>query len=151
MKELYTAIEIDAPAERVWAILTDFARFPEWNPTIRRARGELRPGARLEVHQQPPGYRGRTSRPAVVGLEPGCEFRWLGQVGPQALFSGEHIFAVEPLAGGRVRFVQREEFRGLLVPILWRTLNTRTRSGFEAMNRALKARAEQMAASDSAA
>ena len=39
-------------------------------------------------------------------------------------------------------FVQREEFRGLLVPLFSRSLDTDTRRGFEAMNQALKERAE---------
>jgi uncharacterized protein YndB with AHSA1/START domain len=38
MKELHSEIEIDASAERVWAILTDFASYPRWNPFIRSIR-----------------------------------------------------------------------------------------------------------------
>ena len=38
--------------------------------------------------------------------------------------------------------VQREEFRGVLVPFFWKSLDTHTRQGFEAMNAALKQRAE---------
>ena len=32
MKELRSQIEIEAPAVRVWQVLTDFAACPEWNP-----------------------------------------------------------------------------------------------------------------------
>jgi hypothetical protein len=42
----------------------------------------------------------------------------------------------------RVRFVQREAFRGLLVPLFARSLDNSTLRGFEEMNRALKERAE---------
>jgi uncharacterized protein YndB with AHSA1/START domain len=49
MRELRREIVIDAPPERVWAAVTDFAAYPEWNPFIRRISGELREGARLEV------------------------------------------------------------------------------------------------------
>jgi hypothetical protein len=59
------------------------------------------------------------------------------------LFDGEHIFTIEPLGTGRVRFTQRETFTGLLVPLLARMLDTGTQHGFEEMNKALKARAEQ--------
>jgi uncharacterized protein YndB with AHSA1/START domain len=55
MKELRREIEIEASAERVWRLLTDFARFPKWNPFIRRASGNLKPGQRLEVNIQPSG------------------------------------------------------------------------------------------------
>jgi hypothetical protein len=35
-----------------------------------------------------------------------------------------------------------EQFSGLLVPLLWRMVNTDTRAGFEEMNAALKSRVE---------
>lgn len=37
MKELFTEIEIKATPESVWQLLTDFEKYPEWNPFIRRA------------------------------------------------------------------------------------------------------------------
>ena len=42
-----------------------------------------------------------------------------------------------------MRFVQREIFSGLLVPLFAKDLNTKTKQGFEAMNQALKQLAEQ--------
>jgi uncharacterized protein YndB with AHSA1/START domain len=32
MRELGTEVEIAAPPERIWEILTDFAAYPDWNP-----------------------------------------------------------------------------------------------------------------------
>ena len=40
MKVIHTEIEINAPASRVWEILTDFGSFPQWNPFIRQVSGE---------------------------------------------------------------------------------------------------------------
>jgi hypothetical protein len=37
----------------------------------------------------------------------------------------------------------REEFRGVLVPLIWRTMGEKARRGFEAMNAAIKERAER--------
>jgi hypothetical protein len=60
------------------------------------------------------------------------------------LFDGEHIFTMDPLdAGRRTRLVHREEFRGVLVPLFWGSLDTATRQGFEEMNLALKKRVEE--------
>jgi hypothetical protein len=142
LKILHTEIEIEASTERIWQILTDFDRFPEWNPFIRRISGELRVGSQLEALLQPPDSRGMTFRPTLLKLEPERELRWLGRLWLPGLFDGEHIFTIEPLEGGCVLFVQREEFRGLLVPLLMRNLEIDTRRGFEAMNRAIKERAE---------
>ena len=74
--------------------------------------------------------------------EPGRELRWLGRLLAPGIFDGEHSFRIEPLAQGRLRFVQEESFRGLLVGLTGGTL-AKTESGFEQMNQALKARAEQ--------
>ena len=143
MKELRSEIEIQASAERVWQLLTDFASFPQWNPFIRKASGNIQVGERLEVYIQPSGASGMTFRPTVLKAEPNRELRWLGHLLISGLFDGEHSFTIEPLGEGRVRFTQREVFTGLLVPLFARGLDTDTRRGFEEMNQALKARAEQ--------
>ena len=54
-REIATSIEISAPPERVWAILTDTKRYAEWNPEIAALNGQLVPGAMLENRQ---GVRG---------------------------------------------------------------------------------------------
>jgi hypothetical protein len=146
MKELHSEIEINAPAQRVWEVLTDFASYPRWNPFIRRASGVPRTGERLEVRIEPLGSRGMTFRPEVLNAEANHELRWLGHLFVRGLFDGEHSFTIEPLGESRVRFVQREVFRGLLVPLFSSALDRDTRRGFEEMNRALKERAEARAA-----
>ena len=143
MKEIRTEIEIQASDKRVWQLLTDFASFPQWNPFMRQAVGEPKTGARLEVRIQPSGASGMTFRPTVLKVEPNRELRWLGHLLMPGLFDGEHILTIESLAENRVRFVQREIFTGILVPLFAHGLDTDTRRGFEEMNRALKALAEQ--------
>jgi hypothetical protein len=142
MKEIHTEIEIEASAEQVWQILTDFASFPQWNPFIRRASGEIREGAQPEVYIQASGAKGTTFRPTILKAEPNRELRWLGRLWMPGLFNGEHIFTIERLAPNRVRFVQSEIFTGLFVPLFGSVL-TDARRGFEEMNQALKERAER--------
>jgi hypothetical protein len=143
MKEIYTEIEIEAPAERVWQLLTDFNNFSNWNPFIRRIQGVAKPGQQLEVYIQPSGTKGMTFRPTVLKADPNCQLRWLGHFFIPGLFDGDHCFAIERLNENRVRFIQRESFTGLLVPFLAQQLDRDTKRGFEAMNRALKEQAEQ--------
>ena len=145
VRELVSEIEIDAPPERVWAVVTDFAAYPEWNPFIRRISGELREGARLEVRIEPPGGRATTFKPTVRAVESNRELRWLGRLLVPGVFDGEHSFVIEPREGGRSRFVMAERFSGFLVGFFKGTL-AKTEDGFEQMNAALKARAEQSSA-----
>jgi hypothetical protein len=140
-----TVTEIAATPEEVWAVLTDTARFPEWNPFIPALAGELREGARLEVRIAPPGGRAMTFKPTVRVVHPGRELRWLGRLGLPGVFDGEHAFVLEPLPGGGTRLTQAETFSGVLVPLL-RGMLGKTRAGFEAMNDALRLRAEARAA-----
>ena len=140
MLELRTEIEIDAPPERVWAVLIDFEKFPDWNPFIRSIRGNVQVGSRLDVLLGASGTRAMRFRPTVKAVVPNRELRWLGRLGLPRLFDGEHIFQIEPLGPIRSRFVQRERFRGLFVPLLARSLNRDARRGFEEMNRALRER-----------
>jgi hypothetical protein len=142
MKVIDTEIEIGAPAERVWAILTDFASYSEWNAFLRWQEGEAKFGARLHLFIQPPGRSRMTFRPTVLVADPNRELRWLGRLWVPGLFDGEHSFTIEPTGESCVRFGQREHFRGLLVPLLATMLDRDVRPGFEAMNRALKLRAE---------
>jgi hypothetical protein len=142
-KVLQTRIEIQATPERVWQVLTDFSSFPEWNPFIRKVKGEPREGATLEVYLEPPGERGMTFHPRVLAVEPDRELRWLGNLFLPGLFDGEHIFTIETINEKRVRFTQREEFSGLLVPVLASRLEEGTWRGFREMNKALKDRAER--------
>ena len=144
MKELHSQIGINASAERVWSILTDFASYPEWNPFIRRISGELKVGERLDARLEPPGGRGITLRPTVLRAEPNRELRWLGHLLVPGLFDGEYSLLIQPLEESRVRFIQSEMFKGLLVPLLARSLDNNTLRGFEVMNGALKERAEAL-------
>jgi hypothetical protein len=106
MKELHTEIEINASAERVWRVLTDFAAYPKWNPFVRRGDGEVRVGARLHLHIQPTGGKGMSFRPTVLVAEPNRELQWLGHLWLPGLFDGEHSFVIEPLGEEHVRFIQ---------------------------------------------
>lgn len=141
MSNIHTEIEIDAPAETVWAVLTDFGAFPAWNPFIQEIDGPLETGARLRVRLVPPGGKGITLRPKVLAATAPHDLRWLGRLGLPRIFDGEHHFEITTLEHGRVRFVQAEKFRGVLVPFL-RGVLRQTAAGFEEMNAALKARAE---------
>lgn len=143
VKELSSEVEIEAPAERVWQILTDFARFPEWNPFIHELTGEAKEGGRLKVRIGASGTRPMSFNPKVLKVEQNRELRWLGRLWIPGLFNGEHSFTIEPLDEKRVRFVQREKFTGVLVPFMAKSLDRDASRGFEEMNRALKDRAEQ--------
>ncbi|WP_440951664.1 SRPBCC family protein [Methanococcoides sp. FTZ1] len=149
MREINTEIEINASAEVVWDILTDFPSFPQWNPFIRNIEGEIKVGSRLEVYLKLTGTKGMNFQPGILSVKREKELRWLGHLWISGLFDGEHIFRIESLDPNRVLFVQHEIFRGLLTPIVFHLIEKDTRRAFEEMNEALKIRSENLSKKES--
>jgi len=141
MKSLHATVDIDAPAERVWQVVSDFGRYPDWNPFIVRAAGELRVGERLDITIAAPGMKPVSFRPRVLDVEPGRLVRWKGEFKLAGLFDGRHALIVDPLDGGRSCFTTHEDVTGILLPFVGKVM-TASQQGFELMARAVKERAE---------
>jgi hypothetical protein len=143
MREILSSLDIDAPAARVYELLADFGGYADWNPFIVCAEGVARPGERVRLRIRPPGWRESIHVVKVLTVEPDREITWLGRMWLPGVLDGHHIFRVEPIDEKRCRLVHNEVFRGILVPVLWRTfIDTRMREGFAALNHSLKAVAE---------
>ncbi len=143
MKQLHTEIEINASVERIWEILTDFKKYPEWNPFVKSITGEPKLGGTITAVLHQPDSKPMTIKPTIIRMKKNAELAWLGKLMFSGVFDGEHMFEMEVLDNGKTRFVQRENFKGILIPFLWKMLDTKTRKGFEAMNQALKKQAEK--------
>lgn len=94
-KTISTTVDIPAPREAVWEVLTDFAAYGEWNPFMNRVEGEPQVGSKLRVHTARAAGWGVTFRPTVLAAIPGRELRWLGRLGVRGLFDGEHSHFAE--------------------------------------------------------
>jgi len=141
LAELFAMIEIEAPAERVWQVLTDFGRYPEWNPFMPSVAGEAARRAELEVLVKPDGRRAMRLRPRIVTFRPPRELRWLARI--PGIFVGEQRFVVEELASARSRLIHEKRFRGLAVPFVRRVLDGPVKRSFDATGLALKQFAER--------
>ncbi|QWZ06595.1 SRPBCC family protein [Nocardioides panacis] len=73
------AVEIDAPPERVWSVVGDVTRMPEWSPELRRLRvlgsEPVRVGSRmLGLNRR--GWVAWPTTSVVTRLEPGRAVAW---------------------------------------------------------------------------
>ncbi len=141
--EIKAEILINAQPEKVWAILTDFKSYPNWNPFIKSIKGDVKVGNKITARIEPPEAKGMTFKPKVLCYETNKELRWLGHLLFAGLFDGEHKFELIDNGDGTTTFRQSEKFNGLLVPLFKKQLNTNTKNGFAAMNMKLKELAEQ--------
>jgi hypothetical protein len=64
-----TTVDINASKDAVWDVLTDFARYEEWNPTM-RIEGAPEVGTTAVVHLA----SGVTFKPKVLAATPDREF-----------------------------------------------------------------------------
>jgi hypothetical protein len=139
VRQIFAEIQIGAPPERVWTVLTDLGRYPQWNPLIREASGQLAVGSRLTLKSvHPSNGRLMTVRPKVLVADPGRELRWVASL--PGLMTGEHSFTLSPADGG-THLVQAETYRGLLAHMSDKVVS-RTQAQFHRLNRALKQQAE---------
>ena len=141
-KDIHTEVEINAPAEKVWQILTDFDSFPRWNPFVIKVSGKPKVGEILNIEVQLPESRLMKFTPIVLKAEPNRELRWVGTM-PTGAFRGEHFYQIESLGQDKVRFMHGEHFSGWMVRLIWAMVGKATEKGYLIMNEAIKKEAEK--------
>ena len=137
-KQINTSIIINASKKSIWKILTDFEKYPDWNPFITSITGTLEAGQKLQVKLQ-----GMTFEPTILTLRENSEIKWLGHLWFEGLFDGEHTFKLTDNGDGTTHFEQCENFSGVLVRLFAKSLDKDTKAGFEKMNLELKSRVEK--------
>jgi hypothetical protein len=144
MPILDTLVEIDAPAEAVWEVLTDFPRWSEWNPAIPSLAGELRVGSDLAIQLDLSG-RAMNVAATIQELVPGERFSWRGHLGAEFLFLGRREFSVESLEPDTSRLRHVEAISGLIAPVFQLAKGKAVTEHHHLINAALKQRAEELA------
>lgn len=142
MKSIRTDIIIQAKREKIWEILCDFSSYPDWNPFITKISGELKTGARLNVTLQIEGQKPSVFSPYIISVTPSNQFCWRGKLFVKGVFDGTHFFILEEMDDGKINFIQGENFQGLFAGFILQRIENATTAGFEAMNLALKDKAE---------
>jgi uncharacterized protein YndB with AHSA1/START domain len=115
--EYAIAIDIDAPAERIWALLTNAEDFPRWNSTVRRIEGRIANGEKIAVHVP---ISDRVFKLAVRDVEPNRRMVWSDGMAP--MFKGVRTFTLVPKGEARTEFRMAEVFSGLMLPMIAKQL-----------------------------
>lgn len=132
------ACEVSADPEKIWSLLTDAARFPEWNSTITRIEGPIALGQKLAL--QVPIAPNRVFKPRVTRFEPPSSMEWSDGMGP--MFRGVRTFTLTPKGPSRTEFSMVESFSGIMLPLIKGSLPD-FRPAFEAYAADLKRAAER--------
>ncbi|QMW22798.1 SRPBCC domain-containing protein [Sandaracinobacteroides saxicola] len=136
-----TEVEIAATPERVWAILTDFAAYPQWNPYIVAIEGDATPGTVMQVHSVPLPGAPEMVAPVLMVSADFPLMCWEGGLADRGQFRGDHRWRLEAIAGG-TRVAHVEDFSGTLAPDILARHGDTVRAAFERFDAALKTRCE---------
>ncbi len=146
-QHIATHIKIQAEPHAVWAVLTQFKKYPNWSAfieTINTIDGQPpQVGSQLSVSIAPPTEGVMVFTPELLKYDVNKELRWRGNVaGMDILFAGEHYFKLTKTADQHTLLTHGEVFSGWLLPLLWGSISNNTPQGFNDFNKAIKQQAE---------
>lgn len=106
-------IDINAAPETVWAILTDAAKYPEWNSTIESVTGQiaLDEKIRLKAKIAPD----REFKLKISTFDAPLRLVWEDG---SFIFRGVRTFTLERLGERQTRFTMVEVFSGAMMPMI---------------------------------
>ncbi len=153
-RNIYAApVHINAKIETVWKVMTDFERYPEWNPLNRffHLDSEATPGNWVTFG---PSWGPYDSVNASSLPEPDMtqhemitvweENRCLAYADIRLYLKAERVQYISALEGGGTRYHTYERTAGLLSPVVRHIFGRRIIAGFTANGLALKRRAESI-------
>ena len=138
MKYFEVRRAINAPADRIWAILTDKAALLAGDFAILKIEGDIGAGGKVKLWSEADPKRAFPLKVAV--FEAPREMLWTGGM-PFGLFKGERRFRLTPNQGG-TDFHMREEFTGPMARLITKSMPD-LQPLFDRFGDALKTKAEE--------
>lgn len=136
-------IGVQAPAEIVWEVVSEFESWTHWNPLYRRAEGQMKIGTVLVLEQHLPGEAPRVIQPIVQDWVPYEQLHWRStRVG--GLVTAIRYLEIENMGPANSTFSNGELFMGMLVRWVSREERRKLKAAFEAMGEAVRDRAEAL-------
>jgi hypothetical protein len=137
-----TTLPVAASAAVVWAVLTDFERWSEWNPSVPSLRGGVELGSTVSMTLAMPGRPSARVKAKLTELVPERRLCWHGNVGGDRIFAGTREFDIAPQPDGTVLLTHVEDVSGLLFPVFRAVMGSAIQQHHDNLNAALKERAE---------
>lgn len=141
--EIEKTLEIEAPPAVVWEVLTDFAKYPEWNPFVVECRSTLKPGEAMDMRVKllgPPQRQVEWMNEHV----PGRRFAYNMKPFPLGGLSSLRSHDVEAVGAERTRYRSYFELKGWMMPLVRGLFGSAIERGMRGMWEGVKARSEQL-------
>ena len=136
-------VEIDAPIERVWKILTDIDRYADWNPFTPHVETSLRIGAPVRMQVRLIGKQLMNRTEFVTRNEPHT-LGWEMTMGARFLLYAERVQILTALDANRTHYLSEDCFTGWLRPLVLALFASAMKRGFRDCGQGLKQAAENL-------
>ncbi len=107
-RQTSVAIDIAAPATKIWKLLTDASQFASWNSTIVELKGTIAPGEKIQLISTLAPTR--TFKLRVKDFDAPNRLSWGDAMGTR-------IYTLAKIAEGRTRFTMTETIGGPIFPL----------------------------------
>lgn len=141
-----TTVYIDAPADAVWQVVTDFPRYGEWNPFVAECASTMNPGDPIDMVVHLGGPKPKRQREFIRTNTPGREFSYTMKPLPLGMLRSLRSHTITEISPQRTRYESHFELAGLLHPVVAAALGKQLRRGFEGMTAAVQRQAETLRA-----
>ena len=142
--DLNTRITLSAPPDRVWQVLNDFQKYPEWNPHLRAVDGQPEANRPTRLREIFAGGSDVVRRIGMKSMATDYEFIWEGDLSPVPLMlTAKRKLIMTPSGLGGTSLRHEIEFRGWLSGPLSSGVFSRYAQSMQAMNGALAQRVAQ--------
>lgn len=142
------SLEIAAPAETVWSVITDLDSYPVWNPFVVACASTLAPGSPIAMRVRVFPFWTQPQREQIFEHMPGRRLRYGIRPLPFGALASSRSHEVTAIAPDRTKYISHFELTGWLVPVVSVFLGGRLTRGFASMSGAIKARAEALHGND---
>ena len=134
-------IGVQAPAEVVWEVVSDFESWAHWNPLYRRAEGVMKVGSTLVLEQHLPGQPPTVIQPIVQDWVPYEQLHWRSsRLG--GFVTAIRYLEIETMGPANATFSNGELFMGMLLRFVSRDERRLLKAAFTQMGEAVRDRAE---------
>lgn len=142
--EIDHELEIDAPAAVVWDVITDTARYGEWNPFVLECQTDLRPGGPINMKVRL-GNSTQKANEVIDEVHEGRGYSYRMKPLPVGALRSYRTHAIEPVGEKACIYRSHFELHGWLSPLVGAIMASKLQEGFDGMSDAIKDRAEELA------
>lgn len=137
-------LEIEAPIDAVWQVITDLPSYGQWNPFVVSCRSTLAVGDPIDMRVRIFSWLAQPQREFIQDHIPGQRLCYGLDGGKLGAVISRRCHEVEAIAPGRTRYRSRFALSGWMAPVTRFLLGRRLTRGFRSMTAGIRNRAEQL-------